>query len=113
MVVVTHLHKVVLLPLPRRLATPEEEEEDVAALGRRLEALRVKPSFSPIFFQPLLCAATARCRPPGDELNAQSEVVGGVVGGVMGSLVAGELPSLSSVRPSNSRLWLVRLLVVV
>ena len=35
-------------------------------------------------------------------MKLQSLVVGGVVGGVIGSVDAGELPSLSSVKPSGS-----------
>lgn len=107
-----HLHNEVLLlwlALPRRLSWPPEED---VAPGRRLELLREKPSFSPTFFQPLLWAATARWRPPGDALKPQS-AVGGVVGGVMGSAVEGELASLSSVRPSSSTCWLPRLRDVV
>jgi hypothetical protein len=75
--------------------------EDVG-VGRRPLALRPNPSFSPTFFQPLLCAATARWKPPGEAVKPHSEV-GGVVGGVMGSMDGGEFPSLSSVKPSDSR----------
>lgn len=59
------------------------------------------PSFAPTFFQLLLCALMARCKPPGEVLKAQS-VVGGVSGGVMGSLAGGEFVPLSSVRSSRS-----------
>lgn len=76
-------------------------DEDVG-VGRRLLDLRPKPSFSPTFFHPLLLAATARWKPPGDAVKLHSEV-GGVVGGVMGSIGRGELPSLSSVKLSDSR----------
>lgn len=78
------------------------EEADEVGVGRLVEVLRLKPSFAPTFFQPLLCAAIARWSPPGDEFP-QSADVGGVVGGVMGSMAGGELPSLSSVNPSESK----------
>jgi len=65
---------------------------------RLLRPILLRPSFAPIFFQPLLCELAALWRPPGDVLNSQSET-GGVVGGVIGSFEAGEgvftLPSVS------------------
>lgn len=74
---------------------------DEVGMDRRLNALRLKPNLAPTFFQPLLCAAMVRWKPPGEVLNEYSGV-GGVVGGVMGSMAGGELLSLSSVRPSES-----------
>lgn len=62
----------------------------------------LSPSFAPTFFQPLLCALMALCRPPGEVLLKVQSVVGGVSGGVMGSLAGGELVPLSSVRSSRS-----------
>lgn len=75
---------------------------DDVGVGRRLLAFRPNPSFSPTFFHPLLCAATARWKPPGEAVKLHSEV-GGVVGGVMGSIKGGEFSSLSSVKPSDSK----------
>lgn len=75
---------------------------DEVGADRRLVCLRVRPSLAPIFFHPLLCAATARWKLPGEGLLKVQSEVGGVVGGVIGSVPEGELQSLSSVRPSVS-----------
>lgn len=47
------------LLLGLKLDSPDSGPEDVGVV-LRLELLRLKPSFAPTFFQPLLCAATAR-----------------------------------------------------
>lgn len=77
------------------------EELEEVGVDLRLDPFRLNPNLAPTFFQPLLCAATARWKPPGDVLKVYSDV-GGVVGGVMGSIVPGELLSLSSVSASRS-----------